>query len=128
MQRKTLGLLAGSLLALCSTAFVVAALPADDETAPLPAATGDRAPADTGGPMRRAPWRHAAEARPLVAPEVRAAVRDLRALDRLYYLSGRGKELPALYQDLLAKTRNPQLRSEERRVGKECRSRGSTYH
>jgi len=106
MQRKTLGLLAGTMLALCGTAFMVNALPADDA-----GMTGDKV--DSGG-GERALARHMDGRRGgghPVAPEVRASVRDLRSLDRLYYVSGRGKELPALYQDLLGKTQNPQLRN-----------------
>ena len=107
MQRKTLGLLAGTMLALCSTAFMVTALPADDAAAP-----GDKIDSGGGGerPFARHAQGHHGDGH-LIAPDVRASVRDLRTLDRLYFVSGRGKELPALYQDLLAKTQNPQLRN-----------------
>lgn len=108
MQRKTIGLLAGSVLALCSTAFMVAAIPADGDTMPVPAAAdanGSHAPAaiHRGAAIR--------ERNPNIDPGVRAGVRDLRAIDRLYYASGRAKDLPGLYQDMLTKAQNPQLRN-----------------
>jgi hypothetical protein len=106
MQRRTLGLLAGTVLAMCSTAFVVTALPADEASAP---ATGSDPDGAGARPAHRGEARTGG--RFSVAPEVRASVRDLRAIDRLYYVSGRGKDLPALYQDMLAKTQNPQLRN-----------------
>jgi hypothetical protein len=38
------------------------------------------------------------------------AIGDLRALERLYLESGRSKELPALYNEVLSKTQDPRLR------------------
>jgi hypothetical protein len=35
---------------------------------------------------------------------------DLRSLERLYMIEGKAKELPALYNDVLAKTKNPMVR------------------
>ncbi|NID17064.1 hypothetical protein [Luteibacter yeojuensis] len=35
---------------------------------------------------------------------------DLRALERVYVMSGRAKELPALYNDVLARSQNPMVR------------------
>lgn len=42
---------------------------------------------------------------------VRVAARQLRLLERLYRVNGRGSEIPALYQDVLAHTQNPMLRT-----------------
>lgn len=39
------------------------------------------------------------------------AFSDLHALERLYQQAGRGKELGAVYNDVLAKSRNPMLRT-----------------
>jgi hypothetical protein len=35
---------------------------------------------------------------------------DLRSLERLYQQAGRGKDMAAVYQDVLAKTQNPRVR------------------
>ncbi|MEO8671308.1 MAG: hypothetical protein ABI411_08330 [Tahibacter sp.] len=42
---------------------------------------------------------------------VRSAARQLRMLERLYRINGRGNEIPALYKDVLTRTQNPQLRT-----------------
>ncbi|TDR48551.1 hypothetical protein DFR29_101171 [Tahibacter aquaticus] len=41
---------------------------------------------------------------------VAMAMRDLRALERLYLLDGRGKDIEGLYRDVLARTQNPAIR------------------
>lgn len=41
----------------------------------------------------------------------RAAVGDLRRIERLYLIDGRAKDLPTLYKDVLAKTQNPIVRN-----------------
>lgn len=41
----------------------------------------------------------------------RAAIGDLRRIERLYLIDGRAKDLPALYKDVLAKTQNPMVRN-----------------
>lgn len=38
-------------------------------------------------------------------------IANLRALERLYVIEGRAKELPALYNDVLAKSQNPMVRN-----------------
>jgi hypothetical protein len=38
-------------------------------------------------------------------------IADLRSLERLYIMEGRAKELPALYNDVLAKSQNPMVRN-----------------
>jgi hypothetical protein len=38
-------------------------------------------------------------------------IADLRALERLYLLQGRGKDLPALYNSVLAKSQDPRVRN-----------------
>ena len=37
-------------------------------------------------------------------------ISDLRSLERFYMIEGKAKELPALYNDVLAKTKNPMVR------------------
>jgi hypothetical protein len=44
-------------------------------------------------------------------PAVRAAIHNLREIRRLYLITGHANQLPALYQDVLAKTQNPLLRN-----------------
>jgi hypothetical protein len=39
-----------------------------------------------------------------------ATLADLHALERLYLIAGRAKELPALYNDVLAKSQDPMVR------------------
>ena len=108
MQRKPLILLAGTVLALCSTAFLVTAEPARDGDSPVPM-QGTDAGGGTGWMAHRADGRrgHGIHA----SPAVRASLMDLRAIDRLYTAGGRTKELPAFYRDVLAKTQNPMLRN-----------------
>ena len=38
-------------------------------------------------------------------------IADLHALEKLYLISGRAKELPALYNEVLAKSQDPQVRT-----------------
>lgn len=45
------------------------------------------------------------------AMPARAAIGDLRQIERLYLIEGRVGALPALYKDVLAKTRNPVVRN-----------------
>jgi hypothetical protein len=102
MQRKTLILLVASVLALCGTAFLVGATPAQ------PGAGAMQAPAAAPfGRMHRRDRGHGLHA----PPAVRASVLDLRAIERLYRADGKSNELPGFYRDVLAKTRNPMLRN-----------------
>ena len=108
MQGKTLALLAGTVLALCSTAFPVTAEPARDGDNPVPM-QGTDGGGGAGWMAHRADGRRGRGIH--ASPAVRASVMDLRAIDRLYAAAGRTKELPAFYRDVLAKTRNPMLRN-----------------
>src|ERR1035437_644181 len=48
--------------------------------------------------------------------------------DRVDYWTGKGAQLSDRVSKLVLKASAPVARSEERRVGKECRSRWSPYH
>ena len=41
---------------------------------------------------------------------VQSTIRDLRALDRLYLVDGRAKDIEGLYRDVLTRTQNPAVR------------------
>ncbi|WP_448100506.1 hypothetical protein [Luteibacter jiangsuensis] len=115
MQRKTLLASAASLLLAGSAAFAFA----QDATPKAPAATAaqptqardhqgmkwnrgdrDQARGDHGG------WGQHGRA----GMHKNGVIGDLHALERLYVMSGRAKELPALYNDVLAKSQNPMVR------------------
>lgn len=119
MQRKTLLASAASLLLAGSAAFAYA-----QDAAPQapPAPTARMAPpANTaqgpqGGPKwnkgddhgrgDRGGWgRHGHG-----GMENAGVIGDLRSLERLYVSTGRQKELPALYDEVLAKSQNPMVR------------------
>lgn len=110
MQRKTLALMLGCVLALSSAAFLVtaeSAAPDGTQTALQPRDDG------TGfGPQWRMHRRDGERERGVARnPAVRSSLIDMRRIDRLYTQSGRAKDLPAFYQELLAKTQNPMLRN-----------------
>ncbi|MGY3229524.1 hypothetical protein ACVWWJ_001008 [Luteibacter sp. HA06] len=117
MQRKTLIASAASLLLAGSTAFAFA----QDAAPQSPSAPAARS-AQAGGPAGGPKWGHgdhdgrggehgrgewAGHGR---GKEQGGAIGDLHSLERLYVLTGRSKELPALYNDVLAKSQNPRVR------------------
>ena len=114
MQRKTLLASAASFLLAGSAAFAFA----QDASPKAPAAPatqssqshdhqgmkwnrGDRdhGRGDRGG------WGHHGR-----GMRNAGVIGDLRALERLYVMNGRAKELPALYNEVLAKSQNPMVR------------------
>ena len=106
MRTKTLSFLAVALLGVATTGgYAVAQSTAPTGTDPTAAATDSGA-----GTMRQHRGRHAARAAMANDP-VFAVKRNLIQLERLYILDGRAKDVPALYQDLLTRTQNAQLRS-----------------
>lgn len=95
--------LAAGVFALSSPTSFAASSPA--------AAAAPAAPA--GGAMRA---RHRGGRAGLHAPPaVRASMRDMIAIERLYRQGGKRNELPAFYSDVLARTQNPMLREFARR-------------
>jgi hypothetical protein len=117
MQRKTLIASAASLLLAGSTAFAFA----QDAAPQSPSAPAARS-AQAGGPAGGPKWGHgdhdgrggehgrgewAGHGR---GKEQGGVIGDLHSLERLYVLTGRSKELPALYNDVLAKSQNPRVR------------------
>lgn len=116
MQRKTLIASAASLLFAGSAAFAFAqdaapkapAAPAahSAKAAPSPqdgqkwGRDGDHGRGGHGG------WGHQGRG----GEERNGVIGDLRSLERVYVMTGRQKELPALYNDVLAKSQNPMVR------------------
>ena len=110
MQRKTLLASALALLIAGSTSLVVAqdvapaAPPASaQKTRPAAPAMSDNGP---HGPRSGPDF-----AGPGVGGPGAAVISDLHALERLYMMSGRAKELPALYNEVLAKSQDPAVRT-----------------
>lgn len=117
MQRKTLIASAASLLLAGSTAFAFA----QDAAPQAPSAPAARS-AQAGGPAGGPKWGHGdhdgrggehgrgewgGRGR---GHEQGGVIGDLHSLERLYVLTGRSKELPALYNEVLAKSQNPRVR------------------
>jgi|GEM_PF-432416 len=132
MQRKTLLASAASFLLAGSAAFAYAqdatpaapAAPSARAAAPAPPAPGQQQGPKwgRGGPGGehgrggdhgpggdrdgdRGPWGHHGH-----GPEQGGVIGDLRSLERLYVMSGRAKDLPSLYNEVLAKSQNPRVR------------------
>jgi hypothetical protein len=117
MQRKTLIASAASLLLAGSTAFAFAQ-DAAPQSPSAPAARSAQAGAPAGGPKwgrdghdgrggdhGRGGWGQHGHGK-----EQGGVIGDLHSLERLYVLTGRSKELPALYNEVLAKSQNPRVR------------------
>lgn len=109
MQRKTLIATVASLLLAGSAAFAYA----QDAAPPAPAAKaaphaqpGQDHAWGQGGERGHHGWGH--HDRGGMARS--GVIGDLRGLERLYVMSGRQKELPALYNEVLAKSQNPMVR------------------
>jgi hypothetical protein len=119
MQRKTLLASAASLLLAGSAAFAYA-----QDAAPQapPAPTARMAPPANApqGPQAGPKWNrdgdhgrggHGGWGHHGHGDMAKAGViGDLRSLERLYVTTGRQKELPALYNEVLAKSQNPMVR------------------
>lgn len=112
MQRKTLLASAASLLLAGSAAFAFA----QDAAPKAPTAPAQSAQTADHQGMKKwnrgergehGAWGH--HGRGGMRKEA-GVIGDLRALERLYVMSGRAKELPALYNDVLAKSQNPMVR------------------
>jgi len=121
MQRKTLIASAASLLLAGSAAFAFA----QDAAPQTPSAPAARS-AQPGGPAAQGQkWGHGGQwgqdgrggehgrgewAKHGRGKEQGGVIGDLHSLERLYVLTGRSKELPALYNEVLAKSQNPRVR------------------
>ena len=115
MQRKTLIASAASLLLAGSTAFAFAQDAAPKApTAPAAHSTKAGPSAQDGQKWGRdgdhgrgghGDWGHHGR-----GMERNGVIGDLASLERIYVMAGRQKELPALYNDVLAKSQNPMVR------------------
>ncbi|KAF1004282.1 MAG: hypothetical protein GAK28_04143 [Luteibacter sp.] len=113
MERKTLIASAASLLLAGSAAFAFAqdaapqapAAPAARSAQPAPG-QGQKWGHGPTGEQGHGGWGH--HGRGGMARS--GVIGDIRGLERLYIQSGRQKELPALYNDVLAKSQNPRVR------------------
>lgn len=108
MQRTTL--LASTLALVLAGATSLAIAQTEPPPAPPPPAT---APAMHGRMEHghRHDWRGLGMEGHRMHRFDDGAIGDLRALERLYLESGRGKELPALYREVLSKSQDPMLRN-----------------
>ncbi len=104
MQYKILAVLAGSLLALSIGAFAAGAPPPGGPT-PTHADPGFQRMMPRHGDFRGHPKRRRDSA------ALRASLRDINAITRLYRTSGRYGQLAGFYRDVLNKTQNPILRN-----------------
>ena len=114
MQRKTLLAFALALM-VAGTASQVSAQ--DAPSAPPakgPAAKAAPMAHDAPGPMGGPDvggFGHPGFGGPGMAGPESPVIGDLAALERLYRESGRSKELPALYNDVLSKSQDPRVRT-----------------
>jgi hypothetical protein len=107
MRRPMIALALAALLA-AGSGLALSSLPSAQAAAePAAAATHESPRAGERG-MRHGRRGGAFAAR--AAGPVQSTIRDLRALERLYYIDGRGKDVEGLYRDVLAKTQNPAVR------------------
>lgn len=113
MQRKTLLASALALMVAGAASLVVAqdapsAPPAKGapKAAPMP---HDAMPGPMGGPQGG--FGHGGFGRPEMAGPESPVIGDLHALEHLYRDSGRSKELPALYNEVLSKSQDPRVRT-----------------
>jgi len=121
MQRKTLLASALALVITVATSVVIAqSAPGPDKHAtagPAPMAhdtspDGFMSGSDRGGPGFGGPGMGRPDGGPMGfgGPES-PVIGDLAALERLYRESGRSKELPALYNEVLSKSQDPRVRT-----------------
>jgi hypothetical protein len=117
MQRKTLLTCALALIVAGAASFAEA-----QETPPAPPAKGASGkPAPMGPKSMQSPmvgpdfggpgFGHPGFGRPGMERPESPVIGDLSALERLYRESGRAKELPALYNDVLSKSQDPAVRT-----------------
>jgi hypothetical protein len=115
MQRKTLLASAATLLFAGSAAFAFAQ-DASPKAPSAPAAQSSQADGHQGMKWNRGDRDHGRGQHGGWGHHGRGGMRnagvigDLRALERVYVMNGRTKELPALYNEVLAKSQNPMVR------------------
>lgn len=107
-MRRPLIALALTALLVAGSGIALSSLPSAQAAAEPASAAAHEAPhAGERGPRHgRRGGAFAARA----AGPVQSTIRDLRALERLYLIDGRGKDVEGLYRDVLARTQNPAVR------------------
>lgn len=110
MHRPTLLASTLALLLAGATSFAIAqdAAPAPRTTA---AAQASPASAPSAKPMHHMAKDHDRGMRGDMMHGEMGVFSDLRSMERLYQQAGRGKEMVAVYNDVLAKSQNPMLRT-----------------
>lgn len=101
MPRHTLQVSALALMLAGSASLVMA------QSTPPPTPT---APAIAHAMHAHHGDRHSSDMRRHDSHDRRGVIGDLRALDRLYTMSGRSKDMTAVYNDVLAKSQDPRVR------------------
>jgi predicted negative regulator of RcsB-dependent stress response len=99
-----------SLIAPALALLLAAPLAASQQASPAqpaPATKVQPAPRHAGAPMDHAMHRRFMER----GHGMGGAMADLRSLERLYREAGRDREMTAVYQDVLAKSQDPRLRT-----------------
>ena len=115
MQRKTLLASALALMVAGAASLVVAqdapsAPPAQGPAAKAAPMAHDAMPGPMGRPDGGG-FGRPGFGRPGMGGPESPVIGDLNALERLYRESGRSKELPALYDEVLAKSQDPRVRT-----------------
>lgn len=109
MKRLVLGI-AGTLALGIAASAALLQLPAAQAASPTPtSADASAAATPTAGRGGLRGLRGERRAAMRQSP-VFQTMSNLRELERLYLIDGRANEIPALYQDVLARTQNPAVR------------------
>lgn len=108
MRRPMIALALAALLT-AGSGVVLSSLPSA-QAAAEPAAGPASHESPRGGERGMRQGRRGGAFAARVSGPVQSTIRDLRALERLYLLDGRAKDIEGLYRDVLTKTQNPAVR------------------
>lgn len=108
MQRKTL--LASTLALLLAGSASLAMAQNDGPMPPPPSAGAPHGPGMKGPGGDHGDHHGPGGPGDMHGPEDMGVISDLHDLEHLYIMSGRAKELPALYNEVLSKSQDPRVR------------------